>query len=146
MSKSKTEPVAMTDMFRQAREVMMFNPTIAPQMEHFWEAQDSILTETEAFTQHWFERRHAATRTALDAARQLMGNGTPDPADAMKTLTNWQQHSVERIAEDFREWFELCSTCAGLLTRAEQEAASDSLETATKRAKAVTRKEKCTPV
>ncbi len=146
MAKPKSEQSAVTDMLKQTREFMSLNPMLAPQMEHFWEAQDAILSETEDFAKHWFERRHIATRSALHTARNLMGNGSSDPAGAMKELANWQQHSAQRIAEDFKEWFELCSTCTGLLTSAEQEASSETLDTVKKRTAAVTRKEKCTPV
>ena len=44
-------------------------------MEQFWKAQDAILEETEAFSKAWFERRHEATRQAVEAVHKLNGEG-----------------------------------------------------------------------
>ena len=81
-SDAKTD---VTEMIRRTQDMVANVPAMAPQMEQFWEAQDGILDDVEDCTRAWFDRRHAATRSALAAVREVSGNGT-DPATAM-TLT-----------------------------------------------------------
>lgn len=146
MTRSQSAQSAMTEMFKQTQEIIGFNPMVGPQVEHFWEAQDEILKETEAFTRHWFQRRHDATRTALGIAKGIAMSGVADPAKTTKALAEWQTHSIERVAEDFREWFDMWSRCAGHLTRAEMEASEEGIEKATKRAKSMTKTKGAVPV
>ena len=39
----------------------------------FWENQDKILNNMEAFTNHWFKRRHTGTHSAQEAAERMCG-------------------------------------------------------------------------
>ncbi|MDR9393630.1 hypothetical protein [Roseovarius sp. SYSU LYC5161] len=130
MAKSKSGPSALNHMTRQMTDMMTQNAMLAPQVEHFWEAQENILNETERFARHWFERRHAATRTALEAAHDVARNGSSDPTMMIKAITDWQAHSMERIAADIEDCAELFSRCAGHVTRAETEAGEEGLEEA----------------
>lgn len=128
MARSQPAASAITDMIKQTQKALEMNPMLGPQAERFWEAQEHILSETEAFAKHWFERRHTATRTALDTARDVTENGSSNPAAAIRAVTDWQAHSAERVAEDFREWFDLCSRCAGHMGRAEIETGGEGLK------------------
>ena len=104
MEQSKPAMTAAADLIKQA--------ALGPQARHFWEAQESILSEAEAFSKHWFERRHTATKTALEAAKTIAQNGSTDPGAMMKAISDWQTHSMQRVVEDFQEWVALCSRCA----------------------------------
>lgn len=146
MAGSKSPSSAMTEMYKQMREFTALNPMLGPQMAHFWEAQEDILNETETFARHWFERRHVAARTALAAARDMAQNGPTDPASSVQAVSDWQSRSMERIAEDFREWFEMCSNCTSHLAREEMEAGEEGLTKAAKTAKSATSKKEATPV
>ena len=93
------------------------NPFLGFQLEQFWDTQEKMLKETEVFAQHWFDRRHEAVRTALEAARSA---STADPADpskvmetkVMETMAQWQKQSAERLVADAQEWFETVTRCA----------------------------------
>ncbi|MDI3338098.1 hypothetical protein QKW60_16945 [Defluviimonas aestuarii] len=119
---------AVTDLSRQVLAVYRLNPLIGPHTRHFWEIQEQILNEAEAFSRHWFARRHIAARTALKASEEVAGFGGADPEEMMTALNAWQHHSAERIAEDMREWAGFCLRCAGHLASGEAAAGREALE------------------
>ncbi|WP_093026714.1 hypothetical protein [Ruegeria marina] len=129
----------------QARGMMAVNPAIAPQMEHFWKAQDRILSETEAFSKAWFKRRHEAAQSALDAVRKLNGDAA-DPSAAIRAMADWQQNSFKRVAEDMQQWVELCANCTGRMAEAEAEAGKEGAEEVAKRTKSAANTKHSTPV
>lgn len=133
------------DLMEQMQGMLALNPAIGPRMEEFWKTQDRILEEAEAFSKAWFERRHDAARTALEAVRKANGNGS-DPSAAMQAMVEWQQQSFRRMAEDMQEWIELCSHCAARMTEAEVDAGKEGAEEAAKRAKSAAKTTKATPV
>ncbi len=135
-----------SDILKSTQSAMSMNPVLAPQIEEFWNAQEQMLNEAEVYTRHWFERRHEATRTALDTARKATTDGNGDPTTAMQAMMEWQRHSVERLAEDAREWFEMVSRCAGQVTEGEVEAVGETIKEATETAKKVGKTSKTTPV
>jgi hypothetical protein len=101
----------------------------APQIACFWRMQDGLLHEAEAFCTSWFERRHEATRSALEAVTTMkMG----DPAGAMRAIADWQLHSAQRLSEDARECWSMMSRCAGSAVRQEVEAAEEVAEQSAK--------------
>jgi len=146
MTESNSAPSTIADLFRQTQMNLGMSPVIGPQAEHFWKAQETILSDTEKFAKHWFERRHTATRTALDTVRDLTRNGSSDPAAAAKAIANWQEHSMERISEDFKEWLDLCTRCAGHLSRAEAKAGEEGMKEIAKSARSTKRKKDDIPV
>jgi len=117
---------------KEVWQLMNANPFMAPQVEHFWEAQDYLLNETEAFTAKWFARRHAATRAAIDAARTMAKSGSGHPDSSLQTLSDWQSQSAERVAEDIQEWLDLWSRCADFVARSESQVGAEGLEKAVK--------------
>lgn len=143
---AKTEQMSVADIFRQVPALFSVNPMVGPQVEHFWKAQEEMLKEAETFSEHWFARRHAATKTALDAAKEVTANGGSNPALALEAMFDWQRHSMERIAEDFKEWADMCARCAGHVARAEIEGDSEAIEETAKRAAAATKTKHATPV
>lgn len=139
-------PALFFDIFKSTQSMLPLNPVLAPQIGQFWEAQEKILAEAEAFTRHWFERRHDATRTALEAAQKAALAGSGNPTEAMQAMTEWQRHSMERMAEDAREWFEMVSRCASQVTEGEAEAVGESVKEATEMAREAGKTSKTTPV
>jgi hypothetical protein len=140
-----SESAKVGDLIGQAREVFALTPLVAPQLERFWSAQDRILDEAEGFSRAWFERRHEAAETALEALRKANGDGT-DLSAAMRAMVDWQQSSFQRLTDDVQDWVELCSRCAGRMTRAEVEAGKDGADEVAKRTKAVAKTNHSTPV
>jgi hypothetical protein len=110
---------------------------IGAQAGQFRDAQENILNESRAFATRWFERRQADTRSAIETAGDIAAKGPSDPAAALRSVTEWQAHAMERMTEDFRDWLELCSDCAGHLARVEIAASEEIAKSAgsTKRRK-----------
>ncbi|WP_372573538.1 hypothetical protein [Ruegeria jejuensis] len=119
---------------------------ITPQIEQFWNAQDKLLDEAEAFSRHWFQRRHEAARTALEVARETTSGDSVEPAKAMQTLAEWQRHSIERMVEDAREWFDVVSRCAQHVSETEADAVEKTAEAVTKVARKTKSTAKSEPV
>lgn len=141
MAHSKSTASPLTDMVQQSQTFLGVNPLISPQTEEFWHAQDQILSESETFAKNWFERRHTATKTALEAVKTITQTAPSDPSSAMKVLADWQTHSIERVGEDCRAWLDLCSRCAGHLGSAEIQAGEAGLK-ALAQAKPSTKRDK----
>lgn len=118
------------------------NPALRPQAQHFWQAQDRMLAEAEKFSSAWFKRRQEAAQSAMRASQEIASNGTTDPAAAMKTIADWQAHSMERIAEDTKDCMEMMTRCAGAAATNEAEA----LEEAATKANKSTKTSKSSPV
>lgn len=146
MTRPKSPPSSITDVVKQMQKLYATGPVVFPPAEHFWQAQEDILGETEAFARHWFERRHTATRTALETARKISEKGPSDPVGAIQAMADWQAHSMERMAEDLREWLDLWSRCAAHMTRAEVETGQEGLEKLAKSAASTRRKKDDVPV
>lgn len=135
----------VTDLMKQMQGMMTLNPAWAPQLEQFWRAQDGVLDEAEAYSRAWYARRHDAVRSALKILREMNGR-TPEPAAALQAMSEWQRHSIERMAEDVQHWMSLCAHCAGRIVTAESEAAEDILTETATRTKAITQTRHATPV
>lgn len=127
-----TNPVA--EFGRQALAALSLNPAAAPQVHQFWEIQEKLLDETEAFSKRWFERRHDAARSALRTSAALFGDGRADIGAAAKAMQDWQAQSAERLAEDLRDWFDMCTRCMGHCATGEADAGRETLETVTQTA------------
>lgn len=138
-----------SDMMEQTRNILSANPMISPQMEKFWEAQDRMLQETEAYSQAWFKRRHEATQAALDAVQKMNGKKA-DSSATVQAMADWQHGSIQRMTKDMQQWFDLCTTCVGQMTQAEVEAgqkgAEEAAKTAKSAAKSAQNNKKATPV
>ena len=112
MPKKKANPNhlnPLVDVFKHMQSSATTNPFLGPQLEQFWDTQEKMLKETEVLAQHWFERRHEAVRTALEAARSA---STVDPSKVMETMAQWQKLSADRLVADAQEWIETVTRCA----------------------------------
>lgn len=123
----------LSHVMKSMQQAMSANPLFSSQAEHFWQAQEEILDATETYTRNWFERRHEATRTAMEAMRTALNTDGAQPDVAGKSISQWQQHSMERMVKDAREWLEMVTQCAAVATAGEIEVAEEALE-ATRRA------------
>lgn len=119
-----------TEILKSMQGMMSVNPVVTPQVEQFWNAQDRFLSEAEEYSRFWFQRRHEAARSALETARETTSGGTIEPVNAMQNMVEWQRHSVERMVEDAREWFEMVSRCAKYVSETEADAIKESMEAA----------------
>ncbi|TNE37494.1 hypothetical protein [Roseovarius sp.] len=136
----------ISDLAQQVQNTIFANPITAPQAENLLQAQENVLQEFETFSHHWFARRHTATKTALQAAQDIARNGGRDPSVMVKKMSDWQQHSMERIVEDFQEWLDLCARCAGHVASAEVETNQEILEESAKGGTKAARSKHTTPV
>jgi len=139
-------PGLIADALKPLRGAMLFNPVFRPQVEQFWNVQKKVLDEAEEFTRHWFQRRHEAARTALDAARSAVSGDPMGPADAIEAFSEWQRLSAERIAEDSRDWLGMISRCARYAGETEAEAVEEMSEEAVQITKKATKPAKSEPV
>ncbi len=129
MAKSKTavDPDTFVEMGKQVLTGVKINPVIGPQLHLFWQVQEKFLEEAEEFAKSWFARRRAATHEAL-----RLSEGATEPGALLQAMNEWQSHSTARIAEDFQEWVNMCSRCAGHLASGEADANKEVLEEASK--------------
>ena len=118
----------ITDLARQTQALFKLNGAAMPQFEQFWKMQDSMLNEAETFARHWFERRHNATETAVEALHEMGSTGQPDPVAAMQAVSNWQRGSVERLTEDLQDLMTLCTHLTQAAATAQAEAASSEVD------------------
>jgi hypothetical protein len=61
----------------------------------FWENQDKILNNMEAFTSNWFERRHVGTNSGQEAAQRMCG--TESMVDVVRAYQDWAKGAFERM-------------------------------------------------
>ncbi len=139
-------PTSLLEVFKQMQPPMSGNPAFGAQIEQFWDAQEKLLEETEAFAQHWFERRREAVRTALQAARNVSCGNSSDPSKALQSMAEWQRHSVERLVADAQEWFETVSRCASYVAETEAEAVEKTVDDVVAATKSAGKSSKSEPV
>lgn len=118
---------------------------LGARLKQFWTVQDRILSEAETYARHWFARRHAATRAALEACEKAAAAGPADAIGVAQLLRDWQAHSLERMAEDLREWMDLWARCAGHLARGEARADAEAIDEIERESEAL-RSRHATPV
>ena len=150
MTKEKTQ-TDITDLVHQTQNLFKLNGAAQPQFEQFWKMQDAMLKEAEAFTRHWFERRHEASESAVEALHEMNSAASAEPAAAMRAIADWQRGSLERVNADLQEWIALCTHVSQLAATPESEdAPSDTVKDKTTKAKrgaaSGSRSEHATPV
>ena len=128
MAKTQSESKTSGGFDQAAQALFSANPLLGPQAHQFWEVQEKILQEAEQFSKHWFDRRHTAARTALQATAELFGTASVDPGAAAKVLHDWQMQSAERVAEDVQEWVDFCTRSAEYVTAGEVSANKETLD------------------
>ncbi|MFA3920821.1 phasin family protein [Ruegeria hyattellae] len=140
------DPATLVGVFKQMKPPMSGNPVFSAQIEQFWDAQEKMLGEAEVFAQHWFERRHEAVRTALQAARSASSANSSDPSNALQNMAEWQRHSAERLVADAQEWFETVARCAAYVAESEAEAVEKTVDDVAAATKSASKSSKSEPV
>jgi len=64
----------------------------------YWRSQGKILGHMQEFARGWFERRHEATKTALELTESLGEANSPN--EIMQKVQAWMAGSAQRIAAD----------------------------------------------
>ena len=64
----------------------------------FWESQERILDNMQAFANGWFERRHMGALSAREAAERMCESGTI--VGLIQAYQDWARGTVERIMTD----------------------------------------------
>jgi len=64
----------------------------------FWENQDKILENMEAFAANWFKRRHTGTHSAQEAAERMCG--TESVVEMIQACQDWAKGAFERVMAD----------------------------------------------
>ena len=96
------EAVTMTEQLN-AMQRMLFSSshlsdTLRKNACSFWDNQDKILNDMQVFSDGWFERRHAGTHAALEAAQRICKAATP--ADMAREYQKWASGAVDRLTAD----------------------------------------------
>ena len=123
---AKDEPQTdITDLARQTQALFNLNGAEVPGFEQVMKVQQDMLEQAETFTRHWIERRQEAVETALQALNSMNSNGKPDPAAAMKAISDWQRGSIQRLTADYQEWMALCMRATQVAAAPQSEAEQD---------------------
>ena len=80
----------------------VFSESFRENARRFWENQDKILDNMQAFTNSWFDHRHTGTHSAKDAAERMCGTETI--ADLAQAYQDWAKGAFERIMADGLAW------------------------------------------
>jgi hypothetical protein len=86
---------SMQKMFLPTSEV---SAALRDNARRFWENQDKFLDSTQALTNAWFNRRHAGTLAAREAAERICGTGTF--VDLIQEYQTWASGAFERLMAD----------------------------------------------
>jgi hypothetical protein len=72
--------------------------TFGENARNFWEVQDKILDNMQAFSNGWFERRHTGTHSACEAAERMCVTNTM--VDLVQAYQDWTRGVYERMMAD----------------------------------------------
>jgi hypothetical protein len=80
----------------------------------FWDNQDKVLDAMQAFSDGWFERRHAGTHAALEASQRICKAETP--VDLLREYQDWANGAFQRLTTDGlacqQQWMAVVSSVA----------------------------------
>src|SRR5262245_63878995 len=79
----------------------------------FWENQDKILDNMQAFSNSWFARRHTGTRSATECSDRMCGTQTM--VDLMQAYQDWARGAFERMMADGLAWQQQIIAASGVL-------------------------------
>ncbi len=115
------------DALNASQVLFSANPLfLPPQSKHFFEAQERILDQVEAFSKAWFQRRQDATQAMIDAGRRIASEGGGDPSLMIKEVTELQSEAMERLKADAKGCTDMFTQCADALARNEMEAVQET--------------------
>jgi hypothetical protein len=76
--------------------------TFRENAHRFWENQDKILNNMQAFSNSWFERRHTGTKSASECSDRVCSTETM--VDLMQAYQDWARGAFERMMADGLAW------------------------------------------
>src|SRR5262245_14207742 len=79
-----------------------FSATFRENSHRFWENQEKILNNMQAFSNSWFERRHAGTYSASKAAARMCSQQTM--VDLREAYHGWPHGAIARLLADGVAW------------------------------------------
>ena len=91
-----------------------FSATFRENSHRFWENQEKILNNMQAFSNSWFERRHTGTHSASEAADRMCSTQTI--VDLMEAYQDWARGAIERMMADGIAWQQQIIAASGALT------------------------------
>ena len=86
------------EFFHKALQPELRPAWLTASSEQFWRNQDRALDCMEDLARGWFERRHAGTRAAQNAAAGMFS--AEQPLDALQTYQQWLNGAFGRLMED----------------------------------------------
>jgi hypothetical protein len=94
--------VKVTEQLDAMQRVLFPNSQLSETLQKnacsFWDTQDQILDATQAFADGWFERRHAGTHAALEAAQRICKAETP--IEMVREYQKWASGAFQRLTAD----------------------------------------------
>ena len=84
------------------------------QAERLQSAQSRLLNIYADFMTHWLQRRQNAAQATVEAAQRAMGSNG-EPGRIPEIYSSWLQGSMERLAEDIREYQECSSEIVSIM-------------------------------
>lgn len=102
------------DLMRRTQALLQPTGTVAPGFEQITKMQQGMVSQTEVFARHWFERRQEAVESGLKVLQEISKTNGADPAGSMQAITDWQRGSLDRVTADLQEWTTLCMHAATL--------------------------------
>lgn len=94
--------VNVTEQLNAMQHMLMSAPQLSETVRKnacsFWDNQDKVLDAMQAFSDGWFERRHAGTHAALEAAQRMCKAGTP--VDLVLEYQEWASGALQRVMTD----------------------------------------------
>ena len=88
--------------------------TFRENAQRFWENQDKILDNMQAFSNSWFEHRHTGTRSASECSDRMCSTETM--VDLMQAYQDWARGAFERMMADGVAWQQYFIAATGALT------------------------------
>jgi hypothetical protein len=104
----------MTQHWDGTQQTFLPSPAISDMLQEqarrFWASQAELLDGMQSFAEGWFERRHAGTRAAQQAAERMCRAQTPN--DAIGAFQDWANGAFQRLMADRSAYQEQLTTLA----------------------------------
>jgi len=88
--------------------------TFRESAHRFWENQDKILDNMQAFSNSWFAHRRTGTRSASECSDRMCNTQTM--VDLVQAYQDWARGAFERIMADGLAWQQQIIAASGALT------------------------------
>lgn len=107
-----------SEQWKSMQKMFLPTPTLSESFREnarrFWENQDKILDNMQAFTDNWFKRRHTGIHSAQEAAQRMCGTDTM--VELVQAYQDWAKGAFERMMADGLACQEQIIEATGALT------------------------------